>query len=141
MFFSFCKVWHVPSILHMRRGIPGACLTLIYQQLTAQIAAASEARGSVCCTIYTSQGEAATPRLASASSVFPAVEVECNQKYPLLNYQRLWLHRILVKKLTIWGGREWWSRVLADYGCSCQPPWLNGREPTRKTSEPGSNSN
>ncbi len=54
----------MPSILRMRRGIPRACLTLIYQQPTARIAAASEACGSVCCAIYTSREDAAPPRLS-----------------------------------------------------------------------------
>ncbi len=38
--FSFCEAWHVPSTLHMRRGIPRACLTLIHRQPMAQITAA-----------------------------------------------------------------------------------------------------
>ncbi len=58
-FFSFCKARHVPSILHIRRGIPRACLTLIYQHAMSQIAAASEACDSARCAVYTSRGEAA----------------------------------------------------------------------------------
>ncbi len=42
-----------------------ACLTLIYRQPMARIAAASKACGSVRCTIYTSQGEAALPQVYS----------------------------------------------------------------------------
>ncbi len=59
MFFSFCELQHVLSILRMRRGTPPACLTLIYRQPMTWIAAASEACGSVCCAVYTSRGEAA----------------------------------------------------------------------------------
>ncbi len=62
-FFRFWEARHVWSILHMRRGFPRACLTLIYRQLTAQIVATSEACDSVCCAVYTSRREAATPCL------------------------------------------------------------------------------
>ncbi len=62
MFFSFCAAQYVPSILRMRRGIPQACLTLIYQQPMAWIAAAFEACGSVHSAMYTSWGEAAVQR-------------------------------------------------------------------------------
>ncbi len=61
--FQFREVWHVPSILSMIKGIPRACLTLMYQQLMARIMAAPESCGLVLCAIYTSQGEAAAPRL------------------------------------------------------------------------------
>ncbi len=63
MFFSFCEAWHVLSILCMRREIPWACLTLIYRQPMPRIAAASEACGLVCCTVYTNRGEAAVLHL------------------------------------------------------------------------------
>ncbi len=63
MFFSFCWARHVESILRVRWGIPQACLTLICQQPMAWIAASSKACGSVCCAIYTSQGEAAASHL------------------------------------------------------------------------------
>ncbi len=62
-FFSFCEVRHIPSILRIGRGIPRACLTLIYQHTMARIAAASKACGSARCAIYTSSGEAAAPCL------------------------------------------------------------------------------
>ncbi len=64
MFFSFCEERRVLCTLHMR-SIPRACLTLIYQQPAARIEAASEAGGSVCCTVYTSRGESAVSRLSS----------------------------------------------------------------------------
>ncbi len=51
MFFSFCKARHVPSILHIRRGIPRACLTLIYRHAIARIVAVSEACGSARCIV------------------------------------------------------------------------------------------
>ncbi len=46
-----------------RRGIPRACLTLIYRHARARIVTASEACSSARCTIYTSRGEAAAPCL------------------------------------------------------------------------------
>ncbi len=63
MFFGFCEGRHAPSILGMRRGIPRACLTLIYQQPMARVATASETCSSVHCAVYTSWGEAAAPHL------------------------------------------------------------------------------
>ncbi len=63
-FFSFCKARHVLSILCIRRGIPRACLTLIYRHAMARIAAASEACGSARCAIYSNRGEAAVSCLS-----------------------------------------------------------------------------
>ncbi len=48
----------------MRIEIPCARLTLIYRQPMAWITAASEACGSVRCTVYTSREEAAAPHLS-----------------------------------------------------------------------------
>ncbi len=74
MFFSFCEVRHVLSILHMRRRIPRACLTLIYWQPMARIMASSEACASVRCAIYTSWGEAAMPHLGlPLPQVYPSL--------------------------------------------------------------------
>ncbi len=49
--------------LRIGRGIPRACLTLIYRHVVARIVAASEACGSARCAVYTSWWEAAVPRL------------------------------------------------------------------------------
>ncbi len=61
-YFSVSARRYVPSILRMRRAIPWACLSLIYQVM-ARIAAASKACGSDHCAIYTNRGEAAAPHL------------------------------------------------------------------------------
>ncbi len=62
--FQICEAQHVPSILRIKRGIPRACLTLIYQHVMARFAAASEACGLARCSIYTSRGEVAAPHLS-----------------------------------------------------------------------------
>ncbi len=69
MFFSFCEAWHVLPKLRMKRGIPQACLTLIYRQPIATIAAASEACGLVRCTFLylRRRGCCPIPRLASTT--------------------------------------------------------------------------
>ncbi len=62
--FQFLRGAALPSILCIRREVPRACLTLIYQHAMARIAAASEACRSARCTVYTSWEEAAAPRSA-----------------------------------------------------------------------------
>ncbi len=107
MFFIFCEARHVPSTLRMRRGIPCACLTLIYQQLMARIATVSEACGPVHYAVYTSRGEFAAPRLN-----LPLPQVYF-QLYICMTLKHLWaLGRGIQKSLCDPG--EKWTNQLAN---------------------------
>ncbi len=69
------------------RGIPWACLILIYQQPMARIAAAFEACGLVHCAVYTSQGEAVTLCLSlPLVHVYSRIKLnKSEQRLPQLN--------------------------------------------------------
>ncbi len=102
MFFSFCEAWHILSILRIRRGIPRAYLTLIYQHAMARIAASSEACRSAWCTIYTSRGEAALPQVYSRL-------YECDFHNFICHFLLIWTSTFVV--------------FHCSHGCSSQFSW------------------
>ncbi len=80
--YRWCKIKFavVPSTLHMRKNIPRARLTSMYQQPMTQIAVACEACGLGHWPIYTSQREAAAPRIVLSNFYFSVYQLMMVQR-------------------------------------------------------------